>query len=120
MPATPITVQQVVGPYPVLPLTALALAVTFVAADIANTNSFPVTGKEVILVQNTDAGAQTITISSVADGLNRKGDITTYSIPASGFAAFAPSQITGWKQSDGTMVITASNVNVKFAILRLP
>src|SRR6266403_396314 len=118
MPKTALTVQQVVGPYPVLPLTALALAVTFAAADVANGNSFPVTGKEVILVQNTDAAPQTITLSSVADGLNRTGDVTAYSLPIGAFAAFCPSQITGWKQADGNMYISAATATVKFAILR--
>lgn len=120
MSQTALTVQPVVGPYPALPVAALALAVAFAAGDNANGNSFPVTGKEVILVQNSDSVAQTVTLSSVADALNRTGDITAYSIPAGAFAAFTPSQITGWKQTDGTMHLACSAATIKFAILRLP
>jgi hypothetical protein len=119
MPITDLTVQGVLGPYPALPLSALALAIAFAAADVANGNKFPITGKEVIIAFNSDSSAHTITLSSAPDALGRSGDIASYGIPATSYAAFAPSQVSGWKQSDGTMHISANDATVKFAILRL-
>src|SRR6185437_8102298 len=81
---TPVTIK---GPYPGT-VNAGDLAITFTAADIVNLNSFAASGNEVLLVQNTDAAQQTITLTTKPDGYGRSADISTYAIPASGFAAF--------------------------------
>ena len=112
---TPLTPK---GPYPGV-VNAGDLAAAFTAADVANGNSFPSTGREIIIAQNTDgAAAHTVTITSIADERGRTGDITTYSIPANGFAAFAVTSTAGWKQSDGNIYLAASDAQVKFLILR--
>src|SRR6185437_11190922 len=112
---TPVTVK---GPYPGT-VNAGDLAFTFTAADIVNLNSFAATGNEVLIVQNTDVGSQTITLTTRPDNFGRSSDIATYSIPASGFAAFNfHNANNGWVQSDGNIYFQASTVTVKFAVLR--
>lgn len=124
MPATVLTVQQLNGPYPALPVSANALDVAFTAADTTNGNAFALTGKEVLLVRNTDGtAAHSFTITSVADERRRTGDIANYSLGPGEFAAFAFSgrdALAGWRQSDGTARISADSNLIEFAVLRLP
>lgn len=120
MARTNIPVITPIGAFPVLPLTALQAQFVFTAADVANGNSSPMTGRELLIIQNTDAGAQTVTIVSAPDANGRSGDITTYSLPASTFAMLGPFTTSGWRQSSGKLFFNASNANVKFAVVALP
>lgn len=112
------------GKYPVLPLSALSAAFAFTAADVANGNSAPSTGREVLIVRNTDAAPQTVTVTSSPDPLNRSGDITTYSLPIGSttpqFAVLGPFPIGGWKQPDGNLYFSGSSANIGFAVIQLP
>jgi hypothetical protein len=107
--------------YPVLPITANALDFAFTAAgaDFAEGASFPMTEKEVLIVHNGNVGAQTITITSVADPYARTGNITTYSLGAGEYAVFPQFQKAGWMQTDGNLYFAASATDVEFAVLRL-
>lgn len=117
---TVITVQNILAPFAAV--TAGAADFTVAAGTITDGDTFQCTGMELLFVQNTDVGAQTITITSVVDEKNRTGDITTYSIGASEFAVFTIglTNAQGWKSSAGTVRITVSSANVKVAVLRLP
>jgi hypothetical protein len=117
-----LTPQTLLGSYPALPLTANAADVTFTAAgaSFADGAGFPLTGGEILLAKNANAGAQTVTITSVADELKRTGDITTYSIGIGEIAVFGPFDIKGWRQSDGKLYIAASAADISFAVLKLP
>ena len=116
-----LTSQTLPGSYPALPLTANAVDVTFTAAgaSFADGAGFTLTGGEILLVKNGNAGAQTVTITSVADDLKRTGDITTYSIGIDEIAVFGPFEIKGWRQADGKLYIAASATDVSFAVLKL-
>lgn len=106
--------------YPVLPVVANSLDFAFTAPSVAADGiDFQATGREVVLIQNSDVGAQTFTLVSVADELRRTGDITTYSLAAGEFAALIP-PTRGWAGSNGRILITMSNVAVKVAVLRMP
>jgi hypothetical protein len=111
---TPITPK---GPYPGT-VSAGDLAIAFTASDVANGNKWAFSGRDILLVQNSNAGAQTFTISSTADERGRKADIATYSVPAGGFAAFFISSATGWTQADGTILLATSHANIQFAVVR--
>jgi len=119
--ALPITTPP--GGYPALPITALAAALTFTTAD-ATSNTFVSTGRELLLVQNVGAAAQTVTVTSVKDSLNRTGDITAYSLPIGSvtpqFAVLGPFPAAGWKQTNGTVIVAASSTDISFAVIRLP
>lgn len=120
MARTEITVQEVDAPFAAV--SANSLDFTFGAMDAANGNYFACTGRELILFQNTDAGAQTVTIDSVDDERGRQEDITTYSLAAAEFAAAGVglTNSKGWKQSNGQIYLDTSSANVKVAVLRLP
>jgi hypothetical protein len=99
-------------------VTAGQLAITLAACDNTNGNSFTATGREILLVQNTDSSAHTITITPVADpygGTNTT--LTTYSVAATSFAAIQMKYLIGW--STGGVINTTCNSNlVKFAVLQ--
>ena len=117
---TPITVQTMLGPFAAY---GAGLAdFTFAAGTITDGDTFVCTGKELLVVKNTDAGPTTITITSVADEKNRTGDITTYSVGIGEYAIF-PIGLTnslGWKSTTGKVRITVSDADLKVAVLRLP
>jgi hypothetical protein len=120
MAETVLTVQDVKGPFETI--AANGADFTFAAADTSNGNEFVCTGRDLVLVYNSGGSTYTVTITSAADEKGRSGDITTYSLSTLEFAVFGVglTNAKGWKQTDGTIVLTASNAAVKFAILRMP
>ena len=115
-----IPIDTLGGAYPVLPVVANSLDLQETAADVGNGNYFISTGREIFICRNTAVGAETFTVSSVVDDLNRDGDITTYSVGIDEIAAFGPVEIAGWKQADGTIYIDGSDAGLLFTVLRLP
>jgi hypothetical protein len=107
--------------YPVLPITANALDFAFTAAgaDFADGASFPMTGKEILIVHNANVGVQTLTVTSTIDPYKRTGNITAYSIGIGEYAVFPQFQKDGWMQADGSLYFAASATDVEFAVLRL-
>jgi len=91
---------------------------TWTAADVANGNDTPCTGREIILVRNDDAGGSLVTIVSAADALGRTKDCEK-TVAASEYAQFGPFPVTGWS-SGGRLEFDGANANVMFAVLRLP
>ncbi len=118
MAATPLPIITPLGSYPALPITALAANFVFTAGDNVNTNSFVSTGREIVLVTASAPG--TVTFTSVADGLNRTGDINAYAVGTGLFAIFGPLLKTGWSNSAGLVIVTPSAATVTFAVIRLP
>jgi hypothetical protein len=119
MPRTIVTPRAVTVGHPTLPVPVNSLDLTEVAADIVNKNRVVHTGKEVIVAHNTDVGAVTVTITSVPVH-GRSGDVTAYSLGAGEIALFGPYPTTGWRQTDGYLYFEASDVDCKFAVLKLP
>lgn len=99
--------------------TANAADLTMTGADVANMNDVVASGKDLIIAHNTGASPYTVTITSIADPFGRTGDITTYSMDAGEYAIFGPFGSDGWLQADGRLYFQASNVAVKFGIVRL-
>lgn len=116
-----VPVQTIVAGYPATPLAVNAADITWTpaGASFVDGAGFPHTGRELLLVRNSNVGAQTVEISSVADEKNRKGDITAYSLAAGEYAAFQ-FPVAGWRQADGQLYFEASAPDVNFAVLRLP
>lgn len=90
------------------------------AADVANKNQFVAGGNDLVIAQNTDVAAQTVTITSAPDPYGRIKDIASYSIPAGGIAIFGPFPVLGWQQPDGRIYLEASSANVQFGVVELP
>jgi hypothetical protein len=97
------------------------LTLTELAADATNFQqvAFGTSTQLAIIAHNTGVGARTVTVTSVADGLNRTGDITTYSIAAGGIAFLGPFQRNGWMQSDFNLYFAGSHAEVLFAVVKL-
>lgn len=106
------------GPYIALQPAANSLDFVFTACDAVNFDEFAFTGRELLLITST--GSYTFTLESVADGLLRTGDITTYAIAVGIFSVFCFSQKPGWEQSGGKVYLKGSNAGVKFAVIRMP
>ncbi len=120
MARSTITKTTLVGSYPALPLVADSADLNLQAAtgssgSNGNQIAFSSAGVLYVIAQNTHAStAYTVTFTSKADGYNRTGDISAYSLAAGDVAVFA-FQGAGWKQSDGYLYLEANNVAVKFA-----
>lgn len=98
------------------------LALTETACDNTNGNSFPFTGREMLVVHNSDAvGAHTFTVTSVPDALGRVDtSLTSYSVPLSSIAVIHLDAVAGWRQTNGTILLACNSNLIKFGILRLP
>lgn len=121
MPRLALVPKEIVSGYPTTPLAADALDITFTNAGAAFVDGagFPHTGREVLLIRNLNIGAQTVTISSVPDSQNRKGDIVAFSFATLEIGAIQL-PVAGWRQADGQLYFAASATDVAFAVLRLP
>lgn len=119
MPRTTIAPQTMKNIYAGSPA-ANALDFTLTAADVANGNQYVCTGREVLIVYNSDgANPYTFTLGSVVDPYGRTQDLTAYSLAAGEYAAL-PVPSVGFKQTDGYAYINGSNAAIKFAILVMP
>lgn len=120
MPRTNIAAQTLAGAYPVTPLAGGSADITWVTADILNGNHTPlINDKTVLLARNTDVGAQTVSVLSTPDTLNREGDITDYSIGAGKVARFGPFKTVGWANA-GKLEFDGATADVEFAVITLP
>ena len=115
-----LTAQTTPGAYPSLPIGANSLDLAWYAGDNVNGNEATIIeGKTLVLADNTDAAAQTITFTSVNDAYGRPGDITAYSIGIGEFAIFGPFKAAGWAHS-GKLWIDVSDADVKLCVITLP
>jgi hypothetical protein len=114
-----VAAQVAPGAYPVVTANSRDLAMQ--AADPSLKNYTPlVEGKTLLIAQNTDSGAHTVTITSIVDAFNRTGDVTAYSLGAGELAIFGPFKEAGWKHLDTGEVgiwFEANDATVKFAVV---
>ncbi len=114
MTRTLLTPVSLPGGYALVPAT-----LPFVSGDVANGNAFAHTGQEILIAQNTDVAAKTITVTSKADPTyGRTGHISAYSIPAGEFRVFQKFPIKGWRQTDNRIYVDVSHANVKLAVIK--
>lgn len=119
MPRKQIPIISPLGPYPTLPVTANALDFVFTTADSVNFDQFNFTGRELIIIRNSTAGALTVTLESAADPQSRTGDVTTYSIGVAEFAVFWVGNLVGWNNA-GQFFFRSSASTMDYAIIRIP
>jgi hypothetical protein len=103
------------GQYP-----TAGVALTEVACDPVNFNQFVASGRDLLIARNTDVGAQTVTLRSVADDKGRTGDITAESIPAGGLHIFGPLAKSYWAQANGFINVDGASANIKFSVVQIP
>lgn len=94
--------------------------VTMTVPHVANMAYHVLQEGDIVVAHNTEAGAQTITFSSVADlETGRSGDITTYSIGIGEYAAFGPFTFRGWRQpTTGWLHYQVTHIDVLLGVLR--
>lgn len=115
MPRTALTVTTIPSPYG-----GAGVAVTMDAADTSNQNRVPLTGREIIIAQNTGGAPYTVTVTSVDDRYGRSEDISAESIAAGAIRVYGVGlALEGWQQTDGNLYLQASNAAVKFGVLKL-
>jgi hypothetical protein len=117
---TPIVPKVILGPFAAY---GAGLAdFTFAAGTITDGDNWVCSGRDILVVNNTDGGAQTVTIVSVDDETSRSGNITAYSLAAGDFAAFGVglTNSKGWMGAGKKIRITVSSAAVKVAVLTLP
>ncbi len=117
---TAVTIQVAEGAFDTA--SAGDLDFTFAASDSGNGNSIATNGKVLILLKNTNVGAQTVTVTSVTSDKNRSGDITAYSMAADDLVVLTQGLITrkGWSDSNGNIILTTASNDVHIAAIRLP
>lgn len=119
---TRINVLDIAGPYRKESETPQLSTITFTAADATNGNMINMPSERGVLVlfNNTDVGAQTVSVASSPDPHGRTADITDFSIAAGATVGrmFRP---VGWEQSLGgrDLHIEASDAGVEIAAIPL-
>ena len=86
--------------------------------DIVNGNHFVATGKDLLVIHNTDVAEKWITITSVANKWGRLGTITALDIAIDGYVIFGPMVVAGWA-SDGLILITAEDADTLIGVVNL-
>jgi|SRR5262245_5074377 len=120
MPRTALTVATPKGPHPGV-VAADQLDVAWQAADPANGNSFPLSGRELLLMHNTDpTNPASVTIKSASDPYGRTQDVTAYALQAGNYAALKMTDSVGWRQPDGSVWLDITGTGViQFLVLRI-
>ena len=116
MARTDVSVTTLLGAYGDYSV-ANSADLTWQQADTTNDNQVLLREGDILLFWNQGAGAQTVTINSVAL-YGRTGDITAYSVGVDEIAHFGPVKAAGWKQSDGYLYFEASTNDIYWCVLR--
>lgn len=114
MPATTLSQQDGPSPY-----STLGRVVTMNASDASNGNDFVASRDQIIIARNTNAGAQTITITPQA--VERYGTlrgVSAVSLAAGEIRLFRLADI-GWKDANGKINLTTSHADVLLGIVDL-
>lgn len=115
MARTALTKTTVPSPY-----AGAGVAVTMDAADTTNQNRITLTGRELVLAQNTGVSAHTVTITSADDPYGRTKHISAESISAGEIRVYGCGlALDGWQQADGSLYLEANHADVKFGVLKL-
>ncbi len=91
---------------------------TWTAADASNYNAFASTGKEILLVRNTNADSP---VSSHMVTLHKTNGKVQLSIASGEYWCSGQIPQTGWKQSsDSNVWVDADSAEVEFSVLVMP
>lgn len=92
------------------------LDATFTAADAVNFNSFTATGRDILLVFNSDSSTHHFTIHSAPDTSGRIADVVSYPVLAGAHAEVIISASSLFTQTDGTVWVDADSALMKFLL----
>lgn len=119
MARTNIASQTPVGPYPSGgAVSPGGLDLTMTAADTSNHNEAIFSGRDLLIVHNTDSASHNLTITSAPDEHGRTSDIASYAIAAGVISVFSfRNGAAGWQQSDGHIYFQGDSAMLFFAVL---
>ena len=102
------------------PYATTGVPLVFTAGNVADGNDFASTGREILVAQNTDSGAHTVTVASVADTFGRLGNITADSIAAGDYRVYQIFPQLFWAQTGNLINVNVDSATVELAVLKLP
>jgi hypothetical protein len=88
-------------------------------SDPTDRSTLLVPGKTLVVAHNTDSAPHTITVTSVADALNRTFDLVQ-TMEAGEIWVFGPVMPLGWNQSGNVLFLDVSSALIQIAVLTLP
>lgn len=94
-------------------VTAGQLDKAFQVADVSNGNYFVSSGKDLLIVWNTDSSPHTFGIQSAPDQFGRFANIT-YTVAPNSFEAVIISSQAIYTQANGQVVLSASDAHIFF------
>lgn len=101
--------------------TATSLDYVETASGAAAGDTVPINGLTLVTIDNTNAGAQTITAASEPDANGRLLPITSYATATTiRSAVLMTNSAPGWRNADGTAHLTLSNAQQKYAAFAIP
>ena len=120
MAITPITTGLNVLKSPFDDVTAASLDIVWQTATVAG-DKFTCSGREILLFKNV-ANSNTVTITSTPNDKGRSEDLAAYALSGTDVCYWTGglTNAKGWRQTNGTILITASSTDVAWAVLRLP
>jgi|SRR5579859_5000698 len=115
MPFTTLTPIVAPGPFD-----TAGVVVAATAYDVANGNQFVSTGREILIINNTDVGAHTFTVNSTPDQEGRTGNLTQ-SVGASARYVTQMFPVEGWANGSGMITIpSGQDSHFMLAVVRFP
>lgn len=107
-----------VTPVPVTSKFPTAFAtLTFQAADPTNKEKLFLTGREILVVFNSDSGAHNVIITSVAHPVTGRAGTVTLSVGAGAYKMIGPFALEGWAQSDNYLYFEAADATIGYAVI---
>lgn len=86
--------------------------VTAISSDVANGNKVSLDTDILLIMDNTNVGAQTVTVTSQNDPFGRTADIAAFSL-AAGVRANRLFKAVGWSNGNGDLLVTGSHADMK-------
>jgi hypothetical protein len=87
------------------------------AMDTANGNQVSASGKDIIILHNTNVGAQTVTVVSTEDEYGREED-QAIALDPDEMKLAGPYPVEGWRQTDKKLYLDTTSDDVKVAVIK--
>jgi hypothetical protein len=92
------------------------LDATFTPADPVSFNMFTATGRDILVIWNSDTNPHTFTLHSAPDAAGRIADVVNYPVLAGAYAQVIIPASALFTQTDGNVYIDADSALVKFLL----
>jgi len=118
MPRSTLDVQ--VRPHATMNIPAGTVTLTMTPGDPANGHQFSVTGRELLIAQNTETSPKWVKLTAAADAFGRAGNTGNYAIAPGAIAVFAVSPMNVWAHQGNVAYVDVEHAGVLLAAVRYP